>query len=90
MSFSLIPPEEVESLPRLGGLYDVRLEEIVALEPDLAVLIPSEIQVDPERWRDGLASLGLEPKDYAPEVPTEIFTELLDSGFEQCGLTGTG
>jgi hypothetical protein len=44
----------------------------------VAVLIPSEIQVDAERWQAGLASLSLDPRDYDPEVPTEIFTDLLE------------
>jgi len=44
----------------------------------VAVLIPSEIQVDPERWTAGLASLSLDAEEYDPEVPTSIFVELLD------------
>ena len=42
------------------------------------MLLPSEIQVDPERWQAGLASLGLDPQGYDPEVPTRIFRDLLD------------
>ncbi len=38
------PPEAAE-LPRLGGLYDPRLETIVALDPDLAVLLPSQAEL---------------------------------------------
>jgi ABC-type Fe3+-hydroxamate transport system substrate-binding protein len=53
-------PEEVESLPRLGGLYDVRLEEIVALEPDLAVLIPSERELGERLGRLGIEVLTVE------------------------------
>src|SRR5690606_28183508 len=37
-SFSDYPPE-VEALPRLGGLTDTNYEQIVALEPDLALTI---------------------------------------------------
>ncbi len=42
-----------------------------------AMLIPSEIQLDPERWQAGLANLGLDPADYDPTVPTRIFDTLL-------------
>ncbi|HKV12543.1 MAG TPA: helical backbone metal receptor [Thermoanaerobaculia bacterium] len=35
-------PPEVEKKPHLGGLFNPNLEQIVALKPDLAVLIPSE------------------------------------------------
>lgn len=35
-------PPEVEALPRIGGLYDPRFEIIAGLEPDLAILVPSE------------------------------------------------
>lgn len=35
-------PPEAEKKPRLGGLFNPNLERIVALKPDLAILIPSE------------------------------------------------
>ncbi|MDX1502702.1 MAG: helical backbone metal receptor [Thermoanaerobaculia bacterium] len=35
-------PAEAAELPRIGGLFDPRLERIVALQPDLAILLPSE------------------------------------------------
>jgi ABC-type Fe3+-hydroxamate transport system substrate-binding protein len=35
-------PPEVSMKPQIGGLFDTRLERIVALQPDLAVLLPSE------------------------------------------------
>lgn len=35
-------PPEVKSKPRLGGLFNPNLERMVALDPDLAILIPSE------------------------------------------------
>ncbi len=38
-------PEEVAGLPRIGGLYDPRFETIAALEPDLAILLPSESEL---------------------------------------------
>lgn len=48
-------PEAVKALPRLGGLYDFRLERIVELEPDLAVLVTSE-----QGLRQRLVELGIE------------------------------
>jgi ABC-type Fe3+-hydroxamate transport system substrate-binding protein len=35
-------PPEVSEKPRIGGLLDPRLELIASLEPDLAILLPSE------------------------------------------------
>ena len=46
---------EVASLPRVGGLFDPSLEAIVALRPDLVVLVPSAEQRD---LRARLESLG--------------------------------
>jgi iron complex transport system substrate-binding protein len=38
-------PPEVEGLPRLGGLFDPNLEGMIALEPDLAILLSSQEDV---------------------------------------------
>ena len=48
---------EVAALPRVGGLFDPSLEAIVALEPDLVVLVPSAEQRD---LRSRLEALGSE------------------------------
>jgi len=48
-------PPEVESKPRIGGLFDARLEEIAALRPELAILLPSEAGLG-----EKLAALGVE------------------------------
>ncbi len=48
-------PLETAGLPKLGGLFDSRLEVITALEPDLAVLLDSE-----ERLRSQLEKMGIE------------------------------
>lgn len=50
-------PPEVEKLPRLGGLFDPNLEAIVALEPDLVVLLPSEDKLGGQLARLGIDSL---------------------------------
>jgi len=48
-------PPEVAGIPKLGGLFDSRLESIAGLDPDLAVLLPSE-----ERLRVQLGKMGVE------------------------------
>jgi len=50
-------PPEVEKLPRLGGLFNPNLERIVALNPDLALLVPSERDVGEKLRRFGIDSL---------------------------------
>jgi iron complex transport system substrate-binding protein len=44
--FSARQEPAVASLPRVGGLYDPSLEAVVALRPDLLVLVPSREQRD--------------------------------------------
>jgi iron complex transport system substrate-binding protein len=44
--FSARQEPAVASLPRVGGLYDPSLEAVVALSPDLVVLVPSREQRD--------------------------------------------
>jgi iron complex transport system substrate-binding protein len=48
---------EVATLPRVGGLFNPSLEAILALSPDLVVLVPSAEQRD---LRDRLEALGSE------------------------------
>jgi len=48
---------EAEGLPRVGGLFDPSLESIVALTPDVVVLVPSAEQRD---LRARLESFGTE------------------------------
>lgn len=48
-------PPEIEELPRIGGLYDPRFETIATLEPDLAILVPSEAEL-----QGALGNLGVE------------------------------
>lgn len=60
-------PPAAATLPRLGGLFDARIEQIAQLDPDLAVLLPSE-----ERLRDQLTELEIEvltvPSDTLEDV----------------------
>ena len=62
-------PPEVELLPRLGGLFDPRLETLVELEPDLAILLPSE-----ERLALQLEQLDIEVMTVANESIKDIET----------------
>ena len=48
-------PPEATKLPRLGGLLDPQLETVVALHPDLAVLLPSERELG-----ERLTALGVD------------------------------
>ena len=48
-------PPAATKLPRLGGLLDPRLETVVALHPDLAVLLPSERELG-----ERLTALGVD------------------------------
>jgi iron complex transport system substrate-binding protein len=47
----------VAALPRVGGLFNPSLEAVVALEPDLVVVVPSVQQRD---FRSRLRELGVE------------------------------
>lgn len=62
-------PQEVELLPKLGGLFDPRLEILAELEPDLAILLPSE-----ERLALQLEQLGIEVLTVANESIEDIET----------------
>jgi iron complex transport system substrate-binding protein len=62
----------VRGLPTVGGLFNPSLEAVVALEPDLVVLVPSAQQRD---VRDRLAGLGIE----VLALPNITLEELLDS-----------
>ena len=43
----------------------------------VAVLIPSEIQLEPDRWHASVTGLGLDPAEYDPSIPTRVFQDLL-------------
>ena len=64
-------PVEVEALPRIGGLYDPRYETIATLEPDLAILVPSEAELE-----QALERLGVEvmivPHESLADIETAI------------------
>jgi iron complex transport system substrate-binding protein len=64
---------ELASVPVVGGLYSPSLEAVVALEPDLVVLVPSAEQRD---FRGRLEALGIEvlvlPNISVEEILTSI------------------
>lgn len=77
-------PPEAEALPKLGGLFDPQLETIAALEPDLAVLLPSESIA-----RDQLERLGVEvltlPSESLADVESALSVLAERLGVEERG-----
>lgn len=64
--YSVWPPE-VAGLPKLGGLLDPSFEEIVALKPDLALILPSQRDLGTKLERLGIATL-IVPSDSLADV----------------------
>jgi ABC-type Fe3+-hydroxamate transport system substrate-binding protein len=82
-SYTTWPPRAA-ALPELGGLVDVNLERVVALDPDLAVLTASERDTAAKLRGLGIATL---------EVRVETLAEVEDSFrtiAERCGVPGAG
>ena len=77
-------PPELADRPRLGGLFDPDFESIVALAPDLAVLLASE-----ESLRERLEAVGVEvltvPSDTLGDVERAI-----ERVAERCGVRERG
>ena len=70
--YSARQQEAVRDLPTVGGLFNPSLEAVVALEPDLVVVVPSLEQRD---FRGRLASLGIP----VLELPNTDFEAVLRS-----------
>jgi len=71
-SFSARQQQAVADLPRVGGLFDPSLEAVLALEPDLVVVVPSAEQ---RGFRERLSALGIpvavfDPKGFDDVVAT--------------------
>jgi iron complex transport system substrate-binding protein len=77
-------PPEVLSKPRVGGLFDVYLEQIVELDPDLAILLPSE-----ERLQAQMQELGVEVMTVEHETLFDVETSMLQIA-ERMGVTERG
>lgn len=70
--FSARSEVSVEHLPRVGGLFNPSLEAVVALRPDLVVVVPSVAQRD---FRDRLRELGID----VLELPNITLDQVLAS-----------
>lgn len=77
-------PPEAEERPRLGGLFDPNLERMVALEPDLAILLPSQDEV-----ARNLAGLGIPTLTIGIETVAELDRAVLAIA-ERCGVAEAG
>ena len=77
-------PAETAALPSLGGLFDPNLEAIAALEPDLAILLPSQRDLG-----ERLERLGIE----VLEVPSDSLEDVERAATaiaERCGVAAAG
>lgn len=77
-------PPETAALPSLGGLFDPNLEAIAALEPDLAILLPSQRDLG-----ERLGRLGIE----VLEVPSDTLQDVERAATaiaERCGVAAAG
>lgn len=77
------PPEATER-PELGGLFDPNLEAVVSLEPDLALLLPSQEEVATRLRRTGIETLTIEI-----ETVDDVAVALRTVG-ERCGVGDQG
>jgi len=75
--FSARAEPAVQSLPRVGGLYSPSLESVVALRPDLVVLVPSFEQ---REFRTRLNQLGLSVQAYDPVRFEQVLETILALG----------
>lgn len=63
-------PPEAAGKPKLGGLFDVSLEGVMALEPDLAILLRSEDKLRGQLERLGVEVLTVESESIADIMET--------------------
>lgn len=77
-------PPEVKSKPRLGGLFNPNLEKIVALDPDLAILIPSEHDLGTK-----LRGLGVDTMTVSNESLADVEKSIYDIS-RRCGVPEAG
>ncbi|MCP3917970.1 MAG: ABC transporter substrate-binding protein [bacterium] len=74
---------EVAQLPKVGGLFNPSLEAVVALEPDLVVLVPSAEQRD---FRERVEALGIAVESFR----NHRFEQVLENIARLGALTGAG
>jgi iron complex transport system substrate-binding protein len=71
--YSAITEPSVGELPKVGGLFNPSLEQVVALEPDLVVVVPSIQQRD---FRSRLGELGVEVLELSNITLDEILQSI--------------
>jgi len=72
-AYSARSQPQVEDLPRVGGLADPDLEAVVALRPELVVLVPSFEQRD---FRVRLRELGIPVRAFDPKSFEEVLATI--------------
>lgn len=77
-------PPEAQDRTKVGGLFDVRLEVVTSLRPDLAVLLPSE-----DSLRDQLERLDVETLEVSSES-LEDFVQTVRKIADRCGVPERG
>jgi iron complex transport system substrate-binding protein len=75
--FSARAEPAAAALPRVGGLYSPSLEAVVALEPDLVVLVPS---LEQREFRARLSSLSLSVREFDPVRFEQVLETIRELG----------
>jgi len=78
------PPRSARDLPEVGGYLDINLEAIVALEPDLVVVIQDHAAI-----RSRLESLGLRTLQVDQSTVAGILNSIVDIS-AACGVPASG
>jgi iron complex transport system substrate-binding protein len=68
-SYDRYPPE-VFKLPRLGGLLDPNVEQLIALKPDLVIFYETQAELRRQLQRTGIATFGYTLKTLADVTTT--------------------
>ena len=71
--YSAVTEPSVAELPKVGGLFNPSLEKVVALEPDLVVVVPS---VQQRGFRSRLRELGVEVLELSNITLDEILQSI--------------
>jgi iron complex transport system substrate-binding protein len=74
-------PPEADAKPEVGGYFDPNIEAIIALEPDLVVMLPGH-----DRLSDLLSDLGIEYLILANETVSDIIVTIRSIG-GRCGVS---
>jgi iron complex transport system substrate-binding protein len=63
-------PRDIEKLPRLGGLLDPNIEQLIALRPDLVIVYDTQAELRRQLQRAGIGFWGYSIKDLADVTST--------------------